>query len=205
MVKDEEAKEAASRRFSYDGRRARLAGIGACLALTMGFSVPLGAQTTEQPASAPPVASPWDAPEPWRTDRFYLQTSVYTLHYNPTPEHVNQQKLLNAEWRFNSFAAGGQWLAGMAFFNNSFGQASQYLYGGWLVRPFESAQPLYLKITAGALHGYKGEYQNKIPFNSSGVAPAILPSIGYCYSRVCTELILFGNSGLMVTLGVTVP
>ena len=53
--------------------------------------------------------------------------------------------------------------------------------------------------------GASVRYQNKIPFNSSGVAPAILPSVGYCYKRVCSELVLFGNSGLMVTLGVTLP
>lgn len=183
----------------------RLSCLAVASALCVGLSGQATAQTQAQ-APAPVVdVSPWDAPEPWRTDRFYLQTSVYTLHYNPTPEHVNQQNLLNLEWRFNSFAAGGQWLAGLALFANSFGQSSQYLYGGWLVRPFDELQPLYFKITAGALHGYKGEYQNKIPFNSSGVAPAILPSVGYCYKRVCSELVLFGNSGLMVTLGVTLP
>ena len=182
-----------------------LACVSACLPLTLGIGATARAQTTDQPAPTPAAQSVWDAPEPWRTDRFYFQTSVYTRHFHPTPEHVNQQNLLNLEWRFKSFAAGGQWLAGLAFFDNSFGQSSQYIYGGWLVRPFDDLQPLYFKITAGALHGYKGEHQNKIPFNSSGVAPAILPSVGYCYSRVCSELVLFGNSGLMVTLGVTLP
>lgn len=182
-----------------------LACLAGAWALCLGLSGPVAAQTLAQATATSAEVSPWDAPEPWRTDRFYVQTSVYTLHYNPTPEHVNQQNLLNLEWRFNSFAAGGQWLAGLALFANSFGQSSQYLYGGWLVRPFDELQPLYFKITAGALHGYKGEYQNKIPFNSSGVAPAILPSVGYCYKRVCSELVLFGNSGLMVTLGVTLP
>ena len=28
------------------------------------------------------VPSPWEAPEPWRTDRFYFQTSVATVHFN---------------------------------------------------------------------------------------------------------------------------
>lgn len=204
MVKIEKAKRS-PHRSNGEQRTSRLVGLGACLTLMLGLHAPLAAQAIDQPSSTPTASSPWDAPEPWRTDRFYVQTSIYTLHYNPTPEHVNQQNLLNFEWRFNSYAAGGQWLAGLALFANSFGQSSQYLYGGWLVRPFEGLQPLYFKITAGALHGYKGEYQNKIPFNSSGVAPAILPSIGYCYSRVCSELVLFGNSGLMVTLGVTLP
>ena len=182
----------------------RLAGVALVLCFGVGIVKPSIAQ-----APAPEVpsaeASPWSAPEPWRTDRFYFQTSVATVHFSPTPEHVNKQDLVNGEWRFNSFAATGQWLAGAAFFKNSFGQPSQYVYGGWLVRPFDSLQPLYFKITAGALHGYKEPYENKIPFNSSGVAPAIVPSMGYCFNRVCSELVLFGGAGIMLTLGVTLP
>ncbi len=150
-------------------------------------------------------AAAWSAPEPWRSDRFYVQTSLATVHFSPDPDHVNQQDLLNVDYRFDSHWGGGQWLAGAAIFKNSFGQPSQYVYGGWLVRPFESAQPLYFKITAGLLHGYKAPYDNKIPFNDSGVAPAILPSVGYCYNRFCSEFVLFGTAGAMLTLGATLP
>ena len=182
----------------------KLAACGVSLALGAASVAPSIAQT---PAVDVPAAqlSPWSSTEPWRTDRFYLQTSVATRHFSPSPEHDNTQQLVNAEWRFNSFAATGQWLAGAALFDNSFGQSSQYVYGGWLVRPFEGLQPFYFKITAGALHGYKDQYKDKIPFNSSGVAPAIIPSMGYCYNRVCGELVLFGGAGVMLTLGVTVP
>ncbi|HRL74969.1 MAG TPA: hypothetical protein PK440_00355 [Candidatus Accumulibacter phosphatis] len=55
------------------------------------------------------------------------------------------------------------------------------------------------------MHGYKGQYQDKIPFNGSGYAPAIVPAVGYCYQRVCSELVLFGTAGAMLTLGVTLP
>jgi hypothetical protein len=164
----------------------------------------------QAPTSAPApdaggVASPWSAPEPWRTDRFYLQTSLYTVHFHPDPNHVNQQNLINVDYRFDSHKWGGQWLAGVAIFDNSFGQPSQYVYGGWLARPFESAQPFYFKITAGVLNGYKPPYDNKIPFNDSGVAPGIVPSFGYCYHRFCSELVLFGTAGAMLTLGATLP
>lgn len=196
-----------------DGWRMQRGGVsGAGKLAACGFALVVGgacvapsiAQTSE-PVAPATQSSPWSAPEPWRTDRFYLQTSLATRHFSPSPDHVNNQKLLNAEWRFNSFGATGQWLAGAAFFDNSFGQASQYVYAGWLVRPIEGLQPLYFKVTAGALHGYKGEYQNKIPLNSSGVAPAIIPSMGYCLNRVCSELVLFGGAGIMLTLGVTLP
>lgn len=150
-------------------------------------------------------ASVWDAPEPWRTDRMYFQTSVATVHFSPSPEHDNTQQLVNLEWRFQDRPRYGQWVAGFAAFDNSFGQSSQYAYAGWLARPFDGLQPLYFKITAGVLHGYKGEYQDKIPYNSSGYAPAILPSMGYCINRFCSELVLFGNSGAMLTLGITLP
>jgi hypothetical protein len=165
------------------------------------------AQSVPEPGSQPPASlgSAWSAPEPWRTDRVYLQTSAATIHFNPSDEHVNHQELANLEYRFDSYWQTGQWIAGIALFKNSFGQPSQYVYGGWLVRPFATAQPLYFKITAGALQGYKPPYDNKIPFNDSGVAPAILPSVGYCYNRYCSEFVLFGAAGAMLTLGVTLP
>ena len=56
------------------------------------------AQTAETPP-APDTArteapSPWDAPEPWRTDRFYIQTSLATVHFSSDPEHDNTQSLV---------------------------------------------------------------------------------------------------------------
>jgi len=180
----------------------------ALLAAAVGMSLGAGALAQTPPPAAPATVdakSPWDAPEPWRTDRFYFQTSIYTGHFNPSDDHVNHSYLVNPEYRFSESWLDGQWIAGAGFFSNSFGQASQYVYGGLLWRPFVEAQPLYFKLTAGLLHGYKAPYDEKIPFNKYGVAPAILPSMGYCYVRYCSELIIFGTAGLMVTLGVTVP
>ena len=147
-----------------------------------------------------PAASAWSAPEPWRTDRFYLATSLYTKHFYYNPAHDDHQNLIQGEWNVTT-----QWLAGLSLFNNSFGQPTQYLYGGYRFRPFDSVQPLYLKLTAGLVHGYKDQYQSKIPFNNSGVAPVIIPSIGYCVNRFCSEAIIFGAAGVMVTFGVTLP
>lgn len=154
------------------------------------------------PANPPPSSywSAWDAPEPWRTDRFYLETSLWTTHFNSDPAHDNHQNLILGEWNITE-----QWLVGASIFDNSFGQSSQYVYGGFRFRPFESAQPLYFKISAGIVHGYSGQYQNKIPLNSSGFAPVIVPSVGYCISRFCSEFVLFGTAGALVTFGVTIP
>lgn len=155
------------------------------------------------PTIPPPqatAASAWDAPEPWRTDRFFLATSVYTKHFYFDPAHNNQQHLIQGEWNMTE-----QWLAGAALFENSFGQPTQYVYGGYRFRPLAELQPLYLKVTAGLVHGYTGQYQNKIPLNNSGIAPVIIPSVGYCLSRFCSELVIFGAAGALITIGVTIP
>jgi len=155
------------------------------------------------PATIAPLAmevSAWDAPEPWRTDRFFLGASVYTKHFNYNPAHDDHQNMIIGEWNLTE-----QWLAGAALFDNSFGQPTQYVYGGYRFRPLEELQPLYLKVTAGLVHGYSGQYKNKIPFNHSGIAPVIIPSVGYCLNRFCSELVFFGAAGALITIGVTIP
>lgn len=130
-------------------------------------------------------------------DRWYFQTSVITKHFRPNPQHDNTQRLLNLEyWRADSY------LAGLALFDNSFGQRSQYLYLGRVWRPFDSHPSAYLKLTGGVLHGYKGEFKDKIPFNRAGTAPALVPSIGYGWGRLNTELVLFGTAGMLINFGV---
>ena len=95
--------------------------------------------SADSPGGDQPAASVWSAPEPWRTDRFYLATSLYTKHFYYNPDHDDHQNLIQGEWNVTT-----QWLAGLSLFDNSFGQPTQYLYGGYRFRPFDSAQPLYL-------------------------------------------------------------
>lgn len=164
-----------------------------------------GAAAPESGQSPVVTTSVWDAPEPWRTDRFYFQTSLATVHFNPDDDHTNNQKLIYGEWRLQERWLEGQVLVGASAFDNSFGQPSQFVFGGLLWRPFDSLPAAYVKVVAGVLHGYKDEFQDKIPFNNSGFAPAIVPAVGYCFNRVCGEMVLFGTAGLMWTLGVTLP
>ena len=149
--------------------------------------------------------SAWDAPEPWRTDRFYFQTSLATVHFSSDPDHDNTQNLIYGEYRLPYFWLEGQWFAGLSFFDNSFGQSSQFLFAGLLWRPIEKAPEFYIKLAAGILHGYTGEFQDKVPYNNNGFSPGIVPGIGYCYKRFCGEMIMFGTAGMMWTLGMTVP
>src|SRR5690606_31693964 len=125
-----------------------------------------------------------------------IQASVFTTHYDDDPEHDNRQRLLGLE-----YSGLDEWLLGGVTFRNSFSQRSAYVYTG---RKFEHAHsPLFFKVTGGLLHGYRGEYQDKIPFNQLGVAPAIIPSVGVERGRLSSELVVLGAAALMVNLGVS--
>ena len=124
-----------------------------------------------------------------------LQTSLYTKHWSPDSEHVNYSKLLGIEIETTS-----RWIYGFAHFDNSFGQPSQYLYAGYSW-PLFSKDWAYFKLTGGLLHGYKDPYEDKIPLNGLGVAPAIVPSFGLKYKRVFTELQILGSAAITVTAG----
>lgn len=87
------------------------------------------------------LALPVAAEEAW-----YLQTSVYTRHFHPDPEHNNHQNLIGLEYQADDGV-----VAGGATFRNSFRQRSQYAYVG---KRFDSdVAPVYLKVTGGLLQG----------------------------------------------------
>jgi hypothetical protein len=94
--------------------------------------------------------------------RWYFQTSLAIQHWSPSPEHVKYNALLNLERHTAS-----NFLVGGAQFKNSFGQPSQFLYVGKTWRPLEQHQYMYLKLSAGVVHGYKDQYRDKIPFRRS--------------------------------------
>jgi hypothetical protein len=190
-----ESQPSHSQRTPFPRSFASLFTIALLYALATNAFAQFAATSPPQPASqAESVA------DPWLTDRFYLETSVFTHHFSYDPAHVDKQKLILGEWNITK-----EWLVGASVFDNSFGQSSQYVYGGWRHRPFEDVPPFYVKVSAGLTHGYRGQYRDKIPFNGSGIAPVIVPSAGFCISRVCTELVVFGGAGFLVTLGVLIP
>lgn len=126
-----------------------------------------------------------------------FQTSLYTKHWDPDPDHVNNSKLLNIEFETTS-----RWIYGFAHFDNSFGQPSQYLYAGYSW-PILGRDWAYFKLTGGLLHGYKEPHEDKIPLNGLGVAPAIIPTFGLRYKRVFTEFQILGVAAITVTAGFT--
>lgn len=137
---------------------------------------------------------------PINIDRIYVYTSFYTKHFSPDPDHVNDQDMFGIELRMTN-----KRMYGFTKFNNSFGQDSEYLYTGykWNLSDAVTIHPSnhYFKLTGGLLHGYKDEYQDKIPFNGLGVAPAIVPTYGYLYKNYTGEVSLGGISVATITIG----
>lgn len=160
------------------------------------------------------MAAPDESGGFWSEGNLLLKTSMYTRHYSDDPRHNNHQRMINLEyiarsdygpaWTDRAFAHAPQtrWLVGAAAFRNSFGQDSTYLYGGFR-REIVSMEhtSIYVKLTGGLLHGYRGKYRDKIHFNRFGVAPAVLPSVGIDHRRINLELVPFGTAGLMVNIG----
>lgn len=126
-----------------------------------------------------------------------LQFGPYVHHWSPEPEHNNAPWLVGLEYESPS-----RWIAGASWLRNSFDQSTEYYYAGkrW---PLESVSPnLYVKVTAGALLGYTGEYEDKIPLNHKGVAFAVIPALGWQVDRYNAQVALLGTAGLMFTFGI---
>lgn len=134
------------------------------------------------------------APEPAEPG-WYVQGSVWTTHFDPQPDHNNNQDLIGLERHRDD-----SYLWGAATFRHSFGERSWYGYTG---KRFEFAgTPFNAKLTAGLLYGYRGEYRDKIPLNRFGLAPAVIPSVGASYQRVGVDVALLGAAAAMVNVGV---
>lgn len=128
-------------------------------------------------------------------DFWYLQGSVYTRHFSNNQNYNNHQDLLGLE---RNLASGV--IAGAATFRNSFSQRSWYAYAG--KRFDQPDSPIYYKLSAGLIHGYKGKYRDKLPLNQLGVAPAIIPGIGAHWGPIAGEVVLLGLAATMVNVGV---
>ncbi len=104
-----------------------IAAKGAVQAQSSSSGPDVARSTTLEPQST--TTSVWEAPEPWRTDRFYFETSLYTRHFRDDAAHNDHQDAIVVEWNVTQ-----RWLIGASAFNNSYGQASQYVYGGYRFR-----------------------------------------------------------------------
>lgn len=134
-------------------------------------------------------------------DLLMLQAAPGAIHYSSSPDHAKFSWLVGLEWQ-----SPERWLVGGAYFNNSFDQKCQYYYVGksWtldFISDNEFFKSSYFKLTGGLLLGYKEPYEDKIPFNNNGVAPGIVPGLGYKYENLNVQLNALGTAGLMFTFG----
>jgi hypothetical protein len=126
------------------------------------------------------------------TKKWDLTLSPYTFHWSQNPEH-RPVKLV----AMDSHLTGGRF-CGLALFTNSFGQESAYLYVGQQWDGIWGNPKLFTKVSAGLLYGYRDQYKNKIPLNQMGIAPAIIPSIGYTFTpKDSAQVFVLGNAGLL--------
>ncbi len=128
-----------------------------------------------------------------RQEEWELNVSPWAIHFNQTSEHKHVYAL-----GLQKGEANGD-LMGFSAFSNSFGQPSAYAYVGRKYLAPLGWQRTYWQWTAGVLYGYTGQYKNKVPLNSGGFSPGVIPSLGYQLSeRSSLQLTFLGNSALMV-------
>ncbi len=136
------------------------------------------------------------AEENWYNyDHLYVQGGTYT-HYTSTPDHKGSNIFTSIE-----AVKDNDWLYGLALFDNSFGQFSQYLYVGKHWNYQGAFDGFHTKLTAGLIHGYSGKFKDKLALNELGVAPVIIPGIGYKKGRYGADVIMLGFAGLLFTVG----
>ncbi len=133
-------------------------------------------------------------------DQYALLVSPITQHFHPSPEHKHVW-LVGVEREREDHS-----LAGAAFFSNSFGQHSAYLFPwGQTYHDLLGQEQLYLKWTAGLLYGYRKPYEDKVPFNINGFSPAIIPAVGWQFANQYTvQLNFLGFNGAMLQFSLPV-
>ncbi len=161
-------------------------------------------------AAAPAVAQePPANKSPSALAGWTFSVAPYTYHFSNAekendfePDHQKHSYvwLLTAEKML-----GERDFAGFAWFNNSFGQPTKYLYYGWRFQPLSSEPRLFLKLSAGVIHGYKEPYHKKIPLNSrSGWGVTAIPAVGWQFSpEAAVQVNILGTAGLMFQLNYT--
>jgi hypothetical protein len=130
------------------------------------------------------------APAP--TKKWDLTLSPYTLHWSDNPDHKPVVLIaLDRHLKGNRFC-------GLALFSNSFGQESAYIYAGQQWNELFGNPKLFTKLSAGFLYGYRDQYKDKIPYNKYGLAPVIIPSLGYALTpQDSAQVYLLGTAGLL--------
>ena len=134
----------------------------------------------------------WDGAHDRDLSAWEFQYIPFTLHRSYDPEHEYVWLVGVAKIRQDG------WLAGGAYFSNSFGQPCGYGFvGRKYVEPW-GWNKVYWMWTAGVLYGYKPPYDHKVPLVVHGFSPGFVPTIGYQVTpRVALQAAALGTSALM--------
>lgn len=118
--------------------------------------------------------------------------SPFSFHYSQDSEH-KAVWMVGVERQYDS-----GWLWGGTYFSNSFGQPSGYIYGGKRLNGWSDYPQLFAQWTAGLLYGYRGEYEDKVPFNHNGFSPGVVLALGWQFTPMYSmQVNVLGNSALM--------
>jgi len=130
--------------------------------------------------------------------RWALTVSPYTKHYYPKPIH-SYVWLVGIE-RYDADDS----VMGVAYFNNSLGQDSVYIYPWGQVYPnFWGYEKLTAKWSAGLIYGYVKPWEHKVPFNYNGFSPGFVPALSWKLGSGYEAQVSFpGGAGLMFHLQV---
>jgi hypothetical protein len=174
--------------------------LGLIVAQLAGWS--LAQQTSAAPQD--PAAQPTPAPPSVLSslagegNLLRLQLSPYTYHINADTNHKNVV-LVGLEREHPN----GK-LDGVAFFSNSFGQESIFIYPwGGTYKSIFGQQPLSFKWTAGLLYGYKPPFEKKVPLNHKGFSPGLIFALAYEFKPGWSAQVnVLGTAGVMLQFNV---
>ena len=128
-------------------------------------------------------------------DGVYLHVGGY-VHFTSREEHRGPPIVIAAE----RFRPNGNYY-GLALFNNSFNQFSQFLYVGREFPWRRVHENFRFKLSFGVVHGYRDEFEDELPLNYKGYSPGLVPSIGFQHKRVGFDLAVLANAGVLLSVG----
>lgn len=157
-------------------------------------ALPLVMGTVFSPVNAVAQNKSWfSAPDFSGENHWRFVLSPFSVHWRPSDEHQSVYAI-GAERQYHN-----GWLYGGSYFRNSFGQPSGYLYLGKRYAEVWRDTPLFLQWSAGLLYGYRGKYEDKVPFNNNGFSPGALISVGWQFSpQTSVQLNALGDAGAML-------
>ena len=132
----------------------------------------------------------WQGDGQWR-----VALAPYAPHFRQSAEHRNVWAIGLERQRADN------WLAGLSYFRNSFGQPSAYAYIGHRSVALFGLEPLYFQWSAGVLYGYKGAYKDKVALNVGGFAPGAQVGLGWQFNKQSAVTVhMLGDAAVMLQL-----